>query len=381
MALHETDIWNRIRDPEAPAFIVAEIGKNQLQTADERLVDEYLENAKALVHAARDAGADAVKFQTHILEDEQHPEHAVKGPHFDMDRRAWVERNERATPLNRFWIPIKDLCDALGLVFFSTPMSRKAAELLREKVGVPLWKIASSDILDFVMLDYIRATGLPVIISSGMSTIGEVERALNFLHARNERVALLHCVSKYPCPPEELRLGTMRFLREHLPSTPVGFSDHSTDIDPPVVAVAFRARIIEKHFSLSRHFAGSDHKVSLEPAEFAEMVRKIRRVENDRGFRALVRRSDFAVRSLAQSDKVVQDSEVRFRPVFRKGLVAARDIATEETLSPEMIFSIRPFGQLPIDTLPSDRYEKLLGRTMRRPLKKYESFIDADLVS
>ena len=104
-------------------------------------------------------------------------------------------------------------------------------------------------------------------------------------------------------------------------------------------------------------------------------------MENDRGFRALVRRSDFAVRSLAQSDKVVQDSEVRFRPVFRKGLVAARDIATEETLSPEMIFSIRPFGQLPIDTLPSDRYEKLLGRTMRRPLKKYESFIDADLVS
>src|SRR3989344_4680898 len=143
-------IWERINGKGV--FTIAEIGKNFIQTQEERPVKEYLENAKKLVKAAKDAGADAVKFQTHNVEDEQLNINVVS-PHFvGSDRYSWVSRNDKATPLDKFWKPLKSYCDAIGIIFHSTPMSRGAAYKLNE-LGVEMWKVGSGDILDFVTLD------------------------------------------------------------------------------------------------------------------------------------------------------------------------------------------------------------------------------------
>src|SRR3989344_1386754 len=262
-----------------PCFIVAEIGKNFIQTQEERPVSEYLENAKVLVKAAKDAGVDAVKFQTHNVADEQ-LQIEVVSPHFKgADRHSWVARNTNATPLDAFWRPLKAYCDEQGILFHSTPMSRGAAQKLDE-MGVAFWKVGSGDILDFVLLDYLASTKKPIIISSGMSTIDELDKTIDFLKRKNAEVVLLHCVSKYPCPPEHLNLGTIEFLKNRY-HVPVGFSDHSIGIDAALAAVALGARVIEKHFSFSRDLWGADHKVSMTPDELKALVFGIRAIEAD----------------------------------------------------------------------------------------------------
>ena len=147
-------IWEKI---QKGVFVIAEIGKGFIQTEEDQPVEVYLKNAKELVRLAKEAGADAVKFQTHNVEDEQQGNIKVIAPHFSGDRYSWVKRNTDATPLNGFWKPLKKFCEEQDIVFFSTPMSRGAAMTLNE-AGVELWKIASCDVLDFVMLDYVRYT-------------------------------------------------------------------------------------------------------------------------------------------------------------------------------------------------------------------------------
>ncbi|MDZ4299602.1 MAG: N-acetylneuraminate synthase family protein, partial [Candidatus Sungbacteria bacterium] len=204
-------------------FIIAEVGKNFIQTEEERPVAEYLENAKVLARAAKLAGADAVKFQTHTVEDEQLNINVIS-PHFKgADRYSWVTRNTNATPFDGFWKPLKTYCDEVGIIFFSTPMSRGAAQKLL-LLDQPIWKVGSGDILDFVMLDYLVATKKPIIMSAGMSTLEELDMSIHFLKKRNAEIILLHCVSKYPCPPEELRLATIGFFQKRYPELTIGFS-------------------------------------------------------------------------------------------------------------------------------------------------------------
>ena len=359
-------IWSKL---QKGVFIIAEAGKNFIQTEEDRPVEEYLKNAMQLVDEAASAGADAIKFQTHNVEDEQLNINVVS-PHFKgSDRYRWVSRNEKATPVDRFWKPLKAHCDKRGIVFFSTPMSRGAAMILDKQVGTNLWKIGSGDILDFVMLDYIRQSGKPIIISSGMSTLEEVETAVKFLREKNERVALLHCVSKYPCPPEDLRLKTIDFYKGRF-SMPIGFSDHSIGIEPDLVAVAMGATILEKHFSMSRTLWGSDHKVSMTPEELRDLVNGVNGVIKDAGVKKVVLESDFAKRGMGSGAKVLQDGEAAFRPLFRKSLMAGQDIPPGTVLKPEMIYAMRP--QQYAGGLPSEHYEKVLGKKTKAALKKYD---------
>lgn len=349
-------------------FIVAEIGKNFIQTKEDRPVAEYLENAKRLVRAARTAGADAVKFQTHCVEDEI-ANIAFDAPHFKgQDRYAWVSRNAAATPVETFWRPLKQFCDKEGIVFFSTPMSRGAARYLT-KVGVPFWKVGSGDLLDFVMLDYLVLTRTPIILSAGMSTLEEVDAAVDFLKRRGAEIALLHCVSKYPCPPEDLHLRTISFFQERY-HIPIGFSDHSLGIDSALAAAALGSRIIEKHFSFSRELWGSDHKVSLVPDEFAALVRGIRDVEYDpEKAHEYLERKDVAA-GLGAPMKVLEEGEKEFRPFFRKTLVAARSIPAGTVFTPDMVYAMRPQQLLP--GIPSEHYESVLGRRSVQDLKQYD---------
>lgn len=358
------------------AFIIAEIGKGFIQSPDERPVAEYLDNAKKLVAAAKEAGADAVKFQTHTVEDEQ-LNIEVTAPHFKgADRYSWVTRNTNATPLAEFWRPLKAYCEGAGIEFFSTPMSRGAAQLLTE-VGVERWKVGSGDLLDFVLLDYLAATKKPIIISSGMSTEEELDRAIDFLQRRAAPLALLHCVSKYPCPPEELNLATIGYLRERY-GVEVGFSDHSIGIDSALAAVCLGATIVEKHFSFDRGLWGSDHKVSMLPEELAAMVREIRRLEADPAAAAAFLAQPQVAPMLGAAGKVLQEDEAIFRPYFRKSLMAARDIPAGTVVTADLLYAMRP--QRYAKGLPSEEYESVIGRTTTAALKKYDPIIRQDLV-
>lgn len=357
-------IWDKINKG---VFVVAELGKNFIQTEEERPVTEYLENAKKLVKAAHASGADAVKFQTHNVEDEQLNVKIV-APHFKGDRYAWVTRNQKATPIEAFWKPLKAYCDELGIIFFSTPMSRGAAQIL-DKVRVGLWKIGSSDILDFPMLDHMRRSGKPIIISTGMSTVDEVDKAVNFLKEKNDKIAILHCVSKYPCPAEELNFGTMNFLKERY-GFPVGFSDHSIGVEVALAAVAIGAKIVEKHFSFSRDLWGSDHKVSMTPEELKELTAGIASMQKNPGVKEEYLNKDIVRRAMGSGEKSLSSDEARFRPVMRKSLMAGQDIPAGTVLTADMIYAMRP--QAYAGGLPSEQYEAVLGKSAAKNIKKYE---------
>src|SRR3989344_1333294 len=302
-------MWEKITKG---VFIIAEAGKNFIQTEDERPISEYLENAKELVDKALWAGADAIKFQTHNGEDEQ-LNLKIISPHFKgADRYSWLTRNTNATPVNEFWKPLKDYCDNAGIIFFSTPMSRGAAQRLAE-IGVELWKIGSGDILDFVAMDYMRQGGIPIIMSSGMSTLEEVERGMNFLRAKNNRVALMHCLSKYPGIPEEANLAVMELYRERFPGVPIGFSENSIGIEPSLIAVALGATMVEKHFTIRRDLWGADHKVCSTPEEFKLLVDGIRKIEDDPTEKKRLLSHPNLAAILGKKEKRLKDDEAVFR--------------------------------------------------------------------
>ncbi len=357
-------------------FFIAEIGKNFIQSQEERPVEEYLTNAIALVRAAKDAGADAVKFQTHTVADEQ-ANIEVVAPHFKgADRYRWVSRNEAVTPFETFWKPLKAACDEIGIIFFTTPMSRGAAQKVAP-LQPALWKVGSGDVLDFVCLDYLRSAGKPILISSGMSTIEEIDATIAFLKEKTDQIVLLHCVSRYPCPPEDLRLGTMALLKTRFDVT-IGFSDHSIGGESAVVAAALGAAVIEKHFSFDRAFWGSDHKVSMRPEEYRAMVAAVRALEADPAERTRVLASDIARRATQEEDKVLQDEEAVFRPLFRKTLVVAVDLSAGTVIAPEHVYAMRPHAYLP--GLPSETYATVVGRVLARSVSKYEPLVADDLV-
>jgi len=352
---------------DRPVFVIAEIGKNFIQSEDERSVDEYLRNAIALAQAAKDAGAHAVKYQTHTVEDEQANVEVVS-PHFKgSDRYRWVKRNEDVTPMDGFWKPLKEACDKIGIPFFSTPMSRASAQKL-DALNVPFWKVGSGDILDFVMLDYLRRSGKPIIVSTGMSTLEEIDLAVNFLKEKTDQIVILHCVSRYPCPPEDLHLETISFLCERY-GLPAGFSDHSIGTESAIAAAALGARVIEKHFSFDRTLWGSDHKVSLVPEELRTLVQGVQRVREDETYREEVLESDLVKCGMGAKQKTLQEDEAVFRPLFRKTLCAADDLPAGTVLQAEHLYAMRP--QAYLNGLPSERYSDVLGKTVKQALQKF----------
>lgn len=343
--------------PNKEVFIIAEIGKNFIQTEDEKSQAEYLENAKKLIDEAIKSGADAVKFQTHVVEDEQLNIDIIS-PHFKgSDRYSWVKRNTKITSGN-FWQEIKEYCDKRNIIFFSTPMSKKAAEILN-RVDVPLWKIGSGDVLDFSLLDFCGKTEKPIIISTGMVSLKELDSVLNFLKKYKSPVGVLYCVSEYPCKPEKFNLSTIEYLKDKYPSIVVGFSDHSIGNDAVFSAIKLGAQIIEKHFSLDRNLWGSDHKVSQTPKELEEMVNNIRSGN-------ILSNSLF----YGNKNRELAGGNNKFRPYFNKILVAAEDIKKGTLIEDHMIYSMRP--QIDKKAIRSEKFFEIIGKRINRDIKKYE---------
>ena len=341
-------------------FVIAEIGKNFIQTEDTRPQKEYTANALALIDAARESGADAVKFQTHELEDEFMPGLTVTSPHFSgSDRYHWIKRNMEATP-PEFWRAVKQRAEEHGLVFFSTPMSRMAAEKLH-MLGVGLWKLGSGDVQDYATLDFIASTGRPLIISTGMVGLAELDELIRHIHSLGIPLCVLYCISQYPAPAEYFNLATIERLRDEYPDVVIGFSDHSLGDEIALAAVKIGAKVIEKHFSFSRDLWGADHKVSMTPSEFAGMVRSIRS-----GSYQSVDPSPY----YGSRDRELEGANNKFRPYFNKALVAGRDIDRGAVFTKEMIYAMRP--KMYIDGLAANRFYEVAGKKAVRDFAKYE---------
>jgi pseudaminic acid synthase len=285
-----------------------------------------MEAAKEIIEAAHQMGADAVKLQTYTPDtltiDCNKESFQIKGTMWE-GRNLYDLYAEAYTPWE--WQPkLKKVAEEFELDLFSTPFDDTAVDFL-EEIGVPAYKIASFEITDIPLLKKVAGTGKPVIMSTGMATLAEIEEAVTALREGGcEQLALLKCTSAYPAPADEANLRTIPHLAEAF-QTPVGLSDHTLGIAVPVAAVAMGACIIEKHFTLSRSLPGPDSAFSLEPQEFKEMVDAIRTTE----------------KALGKISYGYTEREAESR-VFRRSLFVVQDMKAGDVFTEENVRSIRP---------------------------------------
>lgn len=334
------EINGRRIGPGSPVYLVAEMSANHNQDFDQ---------AVKILRAAKEAGADAIKLQTYtpdtITIDADNPYFQVQGTlwHgtklYDLYAKAY-------TPWE--WHPkLQELAQELGLDFFSTPFDASAVDFL-ETIQVPVYKVASFENVDLPLLRKIASTGKPIIMSTGMATLAEIDEAIRTMQEiRQNPLALLKCVSAYPALPEEMNLRTIPFLAEAF-GLPVGLSDHTPGITVPVAAVAVGACIVEKHFTLSRVIPSPDSAFSLEPDEFRAMVEAVRTTE----------------KVLGAVHCGVSKQEEHSR-VFRRSLFVVKDMKAGERFTHESVRSIRPAHGL------HTRYlNEVLGRCATRDVKR-----------
>ena len=321
----------------APVFIVAEAGVNH--NGDPAL-------ARRLVDAAAECGADAVKFQTFSV-DALLTRGAPKAGYQVETTGAGESQREMLARLElslEVLAELKDRAAKHGLIFFSAPFDEESADVL-DALDVALFKVPSGEITNLPLLRHLAAKGRPIILSTGMASLEEVEQAVSAISgAGDPPLAVLHCLSAYPAPAAEINLRAMDTLAVRL-GCPVGFSDHTLGIEIAVAAVARGAQIIEKHLTLDTSLTGPDHRASLDPPVFAAMVRAIRSVES----------------ALGDGIKRPMPSEADTRRVARKSLVAARALKAGERLGAEDVLIKRPGTGIPPAELP-----RVLDRRLTR---------------
>ena len=324
--------------------------------------------AKKLIHAAKVSNADAVKFQTHNVDDEILKIN-FSSPHFEgQDRFEWVKRNQLSTPKKSFWIPLKEYCEREKIEFFSTPMSVGAARIL-EDLDVSTYKVGSGDVTDFPLIDFICSTKKPIIISTGMISIKELQEVVEFIKNKGNSLTILYCVSKYPSNEDDFNFSTISFLKKLFPFANVGFSDHTVNSYKTVLkAYEKGASVFEKHFSFDRGLWGSDHKVSLMPHEFKEMTNLVSKFKHNTN---PLNEDNLSLKEFEGASSI-------FRPIFNKGLIYNNDLNKGDKINKSNLVSRRPLKALAVGawTLTS-----LLGKTLNKDVKKgkpvnLEDFLD-----
>ena len=326
-------IGNRRIEPGYSVYIIAEMSANHNQDFDQ---------AVRILHAAKEAGANALKLQTYTpdtmtIRSDKEYFRIGKGTLWE-GKTLYQLYKEAYTPWE-WQLKLKEIADEIGIDLFSTAFDPTAVDFL-EEMGVPVHKVASFEIVDIPLIEKMASTGKPLIISTGMATLGEIEEAVQAAReAGATQIALLKCTSAYPAPPEEMNLRTIPHLAEAF-GVPVGLSDHTLAIAVPVAAVALGACIVEKHFTLSRDIPGPDSAFSLEPQEFKAMVEAIRVAE----------------KALGKVSYEVGEREAASR-VFRRSLFVVKDMKAGEVFTHENVRSIRPgYG------LPPKFLKEVLGR-------------------
>lgn len=341
MSVPSLQIGSRTVGCEHPPLVIAELSGNHNQSLDRAL---------QLVDAAAEAGAHAVKLQTYTADTMTIP--LTTGPfRIDDGGSLWKGRTlhdlyrEAHTPWE-WHAPIFERCRARGLLAFSTPFDASAVDFL-ETLDVPAYKIASFENTDLPLIARVAATGKPVIVSTGMALVGEIEEVVSTMRANgNDRLVLLKCTSNYPASPANSNLRTIAHLRE-LFGVQVGLSDHTLGIGVSLAAVAFGATVIEKHFTLRRSDGGVDAAFSLEPTELRDLV-----VETERAWQSL------------GTVSYGPTSDERRSLQFRRSLYVTKAIKAGTVFSSENVRAIRPGGGLAPKFI-----EKVLGRRCARDVE------------
>ncbi len=320
--------------------------------------DGSLGLAHAFVDAAAVAGADVVKFQTHIADAESTPSEPwrVRFSPQDVSRYAYWRRMEFTEPE---WAGLRAHATERGLLFLSTPFSLDAMELL-ERVGTCAWKVASGEVANGAVLDRMARSGIPVLLSSGMSDWAELDAAVARIRAADAPFAVLQCTSAYPCPPERVGLNLLPEYRARY-GCAVGLSDHSGTIWPAIAAATLGADVVEVHLTLSREMFGPDVPASVTSAEFAQLVAGVRACE----------------RMLAHPvDKDVASAETAaMRTLFTKSVVARVPLVAGTVLQRTHLAAKKPGTGI-----PADRLSDLVGATLTRAMARDELLAASDVV-
>ena len=323
-------------------YIIAEAGVNH--NGDINL-------AYQLVDAAKAAGVDCIKFQT--FKSENLVSHTAQKAEYQKAATGDSSQQDMLKQLELSFgefVSLKEYCDRKGICFLSTPFDFESIEFLNS-IEMPFWKIPSGEVTNYPYLVALAKTGKPVVMSTGMCEMQEIEDAIAVLRENGASdIKLLHCNTEYPTPYEDVNLRAMKTLRDAF-GVEVGYSDHTKGIEVPIAAVAMGASVIEKHFTLDRNMEGPDHKASLEPQELKEMVDSIRHIEA----------------ALGSGDKRPSPSEKKNMAVARKSIVAAARIKAGDILTEENITVKRPGnGICPM------RWKEVLGTRAVRDFEEDE---------
>ena len=319
--------------------------------------DGSLGMAHAYIDAVARTGCNAIKFQTHIAEAESstHEPFRIKFSKQDDTRMAYWKRMEFTLEQ---WQEIKAHCEAVGLEFISSPFSNAAVDLL-EKLGVKRYKVGSGDVNNFVLLEKIAQTGKPVIISSGMSSIEELDKTVAFLKTRKVDYSILQCTTAYPTTPDQLGFNVISELKERYNVT-IGFSDHSSSIEACIAATALGAEILEFHVVFNKEMFGPDAKASLTMDETSSLVKAVRNI---------------SIALQNPIDKSDNSDFEKLKSIFEKSLAINKTLKAGDIISFSDLETKKPKG---FGILASE-YEKVIGKKLNRDMSQWDFLNEEDL--
>lgn len=344
-------IENKLIGSGNPCFIIAEAGVNH---------NGRLDLSLGLVDAAANAGADAVKFQTFKAEEVVTAEGKMAlYQEKNIGKRLSQQEMLRSLELPvEFYPEIIRRCQERNILFMSTPHGGKASVDFLESLGMGIYKIGSGDLTNYILLNRVAKTNKPIILSSGMADLKEVKDAIRFIRSKgNDQLAILHCTTNYPCPPQEVNLLAMKTMMDEL-DIPVGFSDHTQGNQAAIMAAALGMAIYECHFTLDKNLLGPDHIASAEPEELKSKIRAIRD----------------ALIILGNAAKIPNESELKSMvKVARRSIVAAKNLPSGHIIDEDDLEAKRPG-----DGISPTRYEEFLGKKIKNDLKKDHKISEKD---
>ena len=344
-------------------YITVDIGSNH---------NGDMELCKKMIDSAVECGVDAVKFQAFDLgifseacyeDDERQKELMEKSPHLNkLFSQIHPELKKEMLDYSlskEQWKEIKNYCDQKDITFFCTPLSKEWADFLVDELGMEFIKVASMDLNNYSFLEYLAKKNVPIILSTGMSNLSEVIKAVETItNTGNEQLVILHCLAIYPTAPEITNLNNLDMFRDTF-NFPIGFSYNSPGFTMPIAAVAKGACVIEQHFTTDKNLPGWDHKISADPIEMKIVVEECKKVQI----------------ALGNYQRVVSEAEINKRHHFRRSIVLNRSIKNGETIQESDLDYKRPgIG------LEPDKTEFVVGRKLKRDLKKDDVLFFDDLV-
>jgi len=348
--MNNYNIGNHIVGDNSRCYIIAEAGVNH---------NGDISIAKELISEASRSGADAIKFQTFhandlLLKNAKKANYQKINPN---DRETQFEMIKKLELNQNDFIELYNYAIKKNVTFLSSPFDIKSVDFL-DSIGIPAFKIASGELTNMPLIEHISSKKKPIILSTGMSSIEEIRNSISLIKKNTDNIILLHCISSYPTKYEDVNLRVIKTLKSEF-NLPVGFSDHTIGILIPISAVALGACAIEKHFTLDNNFEGPDHKISLEPKEFRNMVNNIRIVE----------------KALGDGVRVPTHEEEEIKKIARKSIVSKYDIPKGTLITKDLLDIKRP------GTGIEPKYiEDIIGRKTTKEIKKNQLF-NWDMIS